>query len=95
MFEVENRVIEIKKGVEYEVTDTKLMYGDSFIKIKVKQSDKPDRLIYFSDWSQVESFKKNIRHHWSLFSNNYQLNFTTMTEYMSKLKNNKKNKDEK
>ena len=46
MFIVKKRIVKINKGVDCDIKRNKFMYGDSFVRVIVKQKNKYDRVAY-------------------------------------------------
>lgn len=46
MFIVKKRIVKLNKGVECDIFRNKFMYGDSFVRVIVKQKNKYDRVSY-------------------------------------------------
>lgn len=46
MFIVKKRIVKLNKGVECDIFRHKFMYGDSFVRVIVKQKNKYDRVAY-------------------------------------------------
>ena len=46
MFIVKKRMVRLTKGTKCDIMRHKIMYGDSFVRVVVKQKDKHDRLAF-------------------------------------------------